>query len=67
MQDVCVRISASGACRATCARSLYEVLLCKISVSRFPQQDSVGAVVQDRYMRISCAKCLCQDLFGRIL
>ena len=31
-------------------------------MSRSPQQDPVGALVQDRCMRISCARCLCQDL-----
>ena len=61
MQDVCVGMSASGASRATCASSLYENFLCKMSVSGSPQQDPVGAVVQDGCMRISCARCLCQD------
>ena len=64
MQDVCVGISVSGASRATCARSLYENFLRKVSVSRSPQQDPVGALVQDRCIRISCARCLCQDLLG---
>ena len=53
-----------GFCRSTCARSLYEDL-CKMSVSGSPQQDPFGALVQDRCMRISCARCLCQDLLSR--
>ena len=51
VQDLCMRIScarslwlmsASGSCRTTCARSLYEDLLCKISLSGCLHQDSVG-------------------------
>ena len=64
LQDVFVRISASAASRATCARSVYENFLCKMSVSASPQQDPVGALAQDQCMRISCARCLCQDLLG---
>ena len=48
VRDVCVGISVSGAPRATCARSLYANLLCKMSVSRSPQQDLLGALVQDQ-------------------
>ena len=74
VQDLCMWIScarslsgsASRSCRTSCARSLSEDLLYKMSVSRFPQQDPVGALVQDRCMRISCARCLCPDLL-RIL
>ena len=33
-----------------------------MSVSGSPQQDPVGALVQDHCMRISCARWLCQDL-----
>ena len=33
MQDLSVRMSASGSCRTTCARSLHQELLCKISLS----------------------------------
>ena len=54
----------SAASRATFARSLYENFLYKISVWGSPQQDPVGALVQDRCMRISCARCLWQDLLG---
>ena len=52
---LCVRISASGSCIATCARSLYADLLCKISLSGCLQQDPVGPLAQDLCMRISCA------------
>ena len=69
MPDVFIRISASRSSRPTCARSLasnratcprslYEDLLCKMSVSRSSQQDPVKPLVQDLCMRISCA-CLC--------
>ena len=43
LHDVFVRISASAASRATCARSLYENFLYR------------GLLVQDLCMRISCA------------
>ena len=36
-----------GASGNICARSLYEDLLCKMSVSRFPHQDLVGPLVED--------------------
>ena len=58
-------MSVSGASRATCARSLYENFLCKMSVSESPHQDPVQALVQDLCMRISCARCLCQDLLSK--
>ena len=32
---------------------------------RSPQQNPVEALVPDRCMRISCARCLCQDLLSR--
>ena len=68
LQDVFVRISASAASRATCARSLYAGLLSKTSLSGSLRQDPVvGPLVQDHCMRISCARCLCQDLLSRIL
>ena len=65
MQDVYVGMSVSGASRATCARSLCESFLWKMSVSETPQQNPVGALVQERCMRISCARCLCQDLLSK--
>ena len=68
VQDVFVRISASAASRATCARSLYAGLLSKISLSGSLSQDPVvGPLVQDIGRRISCARCLCRDLLSRIL
>ena len=51
----CVKISSAGSSRATCARSLYADLLCKMSVSRSPQQDPVGPLAQDLCMSVSCA------------
>ena len=67
LHDVFIRISASAASRATRARSLYENFLCKMSVSGSPQQDPVGALVQDRCIRISCARCVCQVLLSKRL
>ena len=68
LQDVFVRISASAASRATCAKSLYAGLLSKISLSGSLRQDPVvGPLVQDIGRRISCARCLCRDLLSRIL
>ena len=62
LQDVFVRISASAASRATCARSLYAGLFSKISPSGCLRQDPlVGPLVQDHCMRISCARCLSRD------
>ena len=63
-------MSVSGASTATCARSLYENFLCKLSVSGSPQQDPVGALahrilgalVQDRFARISCPTSLSGSL-----
>ena len=55
---LCVRISASGSCMTTCARSLYADLFCKISLSGCLHQDPVGLLVQNLCMRISCARCL---------
>ena len=49
----------------TCARSLYEDLLCKISLSGCLHQDPAGPLVQDLCMRISCARFLCQDLLSK--
>ena len=72
VQDHCIRISCArclcrDVCtrRATCARSLYENFLCKMSVSKSSQPNPVGALVQDRCTRISCVRCLCQDLLSR--
>ena len=67
MQDVFLGISVSGASKATCARSQYENFLCKMSVSRSPEQDPVGALVQDRCVRISCPRSPCPDLCTKIL
>ena len=59
VQDLSVRMSASRSCiRTSCARFLYEDLLCKMSASRCVTISSVGLLVQDLYMRISCAKCV---------
>ena len=55
LQDVFVRISASAASRATCARSLYEDLLCKMSESGRLYEEPLGPLVQELCMRISCA------------
>ena len=52
---ISARISASGSCRTTCARSLYADFLSKISF-----------LMQDLCIRISCAKCPCQDLCIRM-
>ena len=46
-------MSASGSCRTTCARSLYEDLLCKISLSGCLHQDSVGPRTSYRNRSIS--------------
>ena len=55
VQDLSFRISAPRSCsRATCARSLYEDLLCKISVSGCLYQEPLGPLAQDHCMRISC-------------
>ena len=75
-QDFCVRIFASGSCRASCARP---GLLRKMSVSRSPQQDSLckisvcGSLViplcQDLPIRIfydHLCKCLFADLLCKI-
>ena len=68
LQDVFVRISASAASRATCARSLYAGLLSKTSLSGSLRQDPVvGPLVQDHCIRISCARCLCQNVCIRSL
>ena len=70
MQDLSVMMSASGSCRTSCARSLYEDLLCKISLSGCLHQDPVGPLVQDLsvrmpasgYRRTSCARSLYEGL-----
>ena len=67
MQDVSARISASGSCRTSCARSLYEDLLSRISLSCCLHQDPVGPLAQDLCLRISCARSLCHDVCIRIL
>ena len=64
MQDLSVRMSASG----SCVGSLVEDLCMGISCTRClrsPQQNPVEGLVQDRCMRISCARCLRQDLLSR--
>ena len=55
VQDLSVRISASGSCRTSCARSLYEDLLSKIALSRCLHQDLVGPLVQDLCMKSEIA------------
>ena len=56
MQDLSVRMFASGSCRTSCARSLYEDLLCKISLSGSLHQDPVaGPLVQDLCMKSEIA------------
>ena len=74
VQDLCMRIScarslcqesASGSCMTTCARFLYAYLLCKISLPGCLQQHPLGPLVQDRCMRISCARFLCEDLLNK--
>ena len=68
LQGVFVRISASAASRATCARSLYAGLLSKIALSGSLRQDPVvGPLVQDHCMRISCARFLSRDVCMRSL
>ena len=64
---VCVRIFASPAFRAACARSLREDLLCKIFLPPSPKQDPVGPFVQDLCMRFFCAELLCRDVCIGIL
>ena len=55
LQDVFVRISASAASRATCARSLYAGLLSKISLSGSLRQDPVvGPLAQDLSADLLC-------------
>ena len=80
VQDLSVMMSASGSCRTSCTRSLYEDLLCKVSVSRSPQLDYLcrisvcGSLVQDLSgmmsasgsSRISCARSLHGDLLYKI-
>ena len=71
LQDVFVRIAASAASRTTCARSLYEDLLCKMFVS--PQQDPEGLLVQNRsryadlLCKVSLSGCLHQDPVGPLV
>ena len=49
MQDLSGMMSASGSSRTSCARSLYEDLLCKISLSGCLHQDSVGPRARSLY------------------
>ena len=49
MQDLSGVMSASGSSRTSCARSLYEDLLCKISLSGCLHQDSVGPRARSLY------------------
>ena len=67
VQDLSARMSASGSCRTTCARSLYEGLLSKISLAGCLHQDPVGPLVQVLCMWSSCARSLCHGLCTRIL
>ena len=64
---LCVKISASGSCMTTYARSLYADLLCKISLSGCLPQGGVGPLVQDLCTRISSARSFFQDLCISIL
>ena len=64
-QNACVGMPVSEPSRATCARPLSEDYLCTMFVSESPKPNPVGALVQDRCMRISCARCLCQDLLSK--
>ena len=59
LEDVFVRISASAASRTSCARSLYEDLLCKMSESGCLYEEPLGPLVQELCMRISCACARC--------
>ena len=53
MQDLSVRMSASGSCRTSCAQSLPADLLCKVSGCL--HQDSLGPLVQDPCMKSEIA------------
>ena len=72
MQGLCV--TSAGPFRSTGVRSLYEDILCKMSVSRSPQQDPVGLLVQDLSVRMpasgscrnTCARSLYADLLRKI-
>ena len=80
VQDLSVMMSASGSCRTSCTRSLYEDLLRKVSVSRSPQLDYLcrisvcGSLVKDLSgmmsasgsSRTSCARSLYGDLLCKI-
>ena len=66
VQYLCLRISASGSFRTTCARSLQSHW-CKNFIAGSLQQDRVGPLAQDLCIRISCARSPCQDLRIRIL
>ena len=55
MQDLSVMISASESSRTSCARSLYEDLLSKISLSGCLHQDPVGPLVPDICMKSEIA------------
>ena len=60
VQDRSFRISAPRSCsRTTCARSLYEDLLCKMSESGCLYEEPLGPLVQELCMRISCACARC--------
>ena len=48
-------MSPSGSSRTSCARSLYEDLLCKISLSGCLHQDPVGSLVQELCMKSDIA------------
>ena len=63
---LCVRISASGSCMTTCARSLYEDLWNKMSVLGCLYQEPLGPLVQDHRMKISCARSVYEDLLRKM-
>ena len=62
-QDLCVETFASGSCRTSCARFLYECLLSKVFVSRSSPQNPAGPLVQNLCRRLPCAY-LCARIFA---
>ena len=71
MQDLSVMMSASGSCRTSCARSLYEdlcarSLLCKISVCGSLVQDLSVMISASGSCRTSGARSLSADLLCKI-
>ena len=71
MQDLSVRMSASGSCRTSCARTLYVDLLSKISLAGYLHQDPVGSCARSLYVdllsKISLAGYLHQDPVGPLV